>query len=123
MSHQRTSLAAFVALAMFASSAATAAPRTVDPLIAVSIMGSSESRAAACSGPAGASLCGAASPAAAAAGAAVVAQGADQSEYSGSSFGDMWPLWLGLTAVAAFWIWTFVDDDDDDDEIVEPVSP
>ena len=58
---------AFVTLSMLASSAASAAPRTIDPLVALSVFGTAESRAA---------VCAAGSQAAAAAGAAVAAQAA-----------------------------------------------
>ena len=58
---------AFVAISMLAGSAASAAPRTVDPLVALSVFGTSESRAA---------VCAAGVQAAAAAGAAVAAQAA-----------------------------------------------
>ncbi len=53
---------AFVAISMLAGTAASAAPRTVDPLVALSVFGTSESRAA---------VCAAGAQAAAAAGAAV----------------------------------------------------
>jgi hypothetical protein len=56
---------AFMALSLLASSAASAAPRTIDPLVALSVFGTSESRAA---------VCAAGANAAAAAGAAVAAQ-------------------------------------------------
>ena len=56
---------AFMALSLLASTAASAAPRTVDPLVALSVFGTSESRAA---------VCAAGANAAAAAGAAVAAQ-------------------------------------------------
>ena len=56
---------AFMALSLLASTAASAAPRTVDPLVALSVFGTSESRAA---------VCAAGASAAAAAGAAVAAQ-------------------------------------------------
>ena len=56
---------AFMALSLLASSAAAATPRPVDPLVALSVFGTSESRAA---------VCAAGASAAAAAGAAVAAQ-------------------------------------------------
>ena len=59
--------AAFVAISMLGASAASAAPRTVDPLVALSVFGTSESRAA---------VCAAGAQAAAAAGAALAAQAA-----------------------------------------------
>ena len=58
---------AFVAISILAGSAASAAPRTVDPLVALSVFGTSESRAA---------VCAAGAQAAAAAGAAMAAQAA-----------------------------------------------
>jgi hypothetical protein len=54
---------------MLASNAAAAAPRMVDPLVALSVFGTSESRAA---------VCAAGAQAAAAAGAAVAAQASGQ---------------------------------------------
>jgi hypothetical protein len=57
----------FVAISMLSASAASAAPRTVDPLVALSVFGTSESRAA---------VCAAGAQAAAAAGAALAAQAA-----------------------------------------------
>ena len=59
---------AIVAASLLASSAIAAAPRSVDPLLALSVLGTSESRAAVCAAGA--------AQAAAAAGAAVAAQGA-----------------------------------------------
>jgi len=59
--------AAFVAISMLGASAASAAPRTVDPLVALSVFGTTESRAA---------VCAAGAQAAAAAGAALAAQAA-----------------------------------------------
>ena len=61
----RSYTTAFMALSLLASTAASAAPRTVDPLVALSVFGTSESRAA---------VCAAGANAAAAAGAAVAAQ-------------------------------------------------
>ena len=58
---------AFVAISMLGASAASAAPRTVDPLVALSVFGTTESRAA---------VCAAGAQAAAAAGAALAAQAA-----------------------------------------------
>jgi len=55
--------AAFAAVSLLASSAAAAAPRSIDPLVALSVFGTSESRAAVCAAGA--------AQAAAAAGAAV----------------------------------------------------
>ena len=58
---------AFVAISMIGASAASATPRTVDPLVALSVFGTSESRAA---------VCAAGAQAATAAGAALAAQAA-----------------------------------------------
>jgi hypothetical protein len=59
----RNCTAAFAAVSLLASSAAAAAPRSIDPLVALSVFGTSESRAAVCAAGA--------AQAAAAAGAAV----------------------------------------------------
>jgi hypothetical protein len=119
---------------MLASSAASAAPRTIDPLVALSVFGTAESQAAVC----------AAGSAAAAAGAAVAAQGAQpgcvlpvvdappppvvsQPTYiepvvtRRDGIGIL-PLLLGLAALAAAAI-LLLGDDDDDDEIRIPISP
>ncbi len=127
--------AAFIAASMLASSAASAAPRTIDPLVALSVFGTAESQAAVC----------AAGSAAAAAGAAVAAQGAQpgcvlpvvdappppvvsQPTYiepavvtRRDGIGIL-PLLLGLAALAAAAI-LLLGDDDDDDEIRIPISP
>ena len=50
--------AAFAAITMFASSAASAAPRTADPLVALSVLGSAESHAAVCASGSGSPVCG-----------------------------------------------------------------
>jgi len=127
--------AAFIAASMLASSAASAAPRTIDPLVALSAFGTAESQAAVC----------AAGSAAAAAGAAVAAQGAQpgcvlpvvdaapapmveappppivEPVAVGGGIGVL-PLLLALAALAAAAI-LVLKDDDDDDEIVLPISP
>ena len=126
--------AAFIAVSMLASSAASAAPRTIDPLVALSAFGTAESQAAVC----------AAGSAAAAAGAAVAAQGAQPGcvlpvvdaapapmveappppivePVVGGGIGVL-PLLLALAALAAVAI-LVLRDDDDDDEIVLPISP
>lgn len=56
---------AFMALSLLAGSSASAAPKSIDPLVALSVFGTSESRAA---------VCAAGASAAAAAGSAVAAQ-------------------------------------------------
>lgn len=55
--------AAFVAIALLGSSAATAAPTTVDPLAVVSVFGTAESVAAVCAGSSAAATAGAATAA------------------------------------------------------------
>ena len=112
-----------VAATLFAGSAASAAPSTIDPLVALSVFGTAQSRAA---------VCGAGSAAAASATtgcvlpmAAAGAQTADQTTAppfaeSGSSIGIL-PLLLGLGALAAAAVLLLGSDDEDDIEI--PVSP
>jgi hypothetical protein len=130
---------AFAAVSLVTGSAASAAPRTVDPLLALSVFASEESRAA---------VCAAGAAAAAAAGAAVAAQAAPAApgcvlpvvdaappmvdtapppmvappvvETGGKSLGIL-PLLLGLAAITAAAL--LLLDDDDDDEIEIPVSP
>jgi hypothetical protein len=124
----RTYTAAFAVITMLASSAASGAPRTVDPLVALSVLGSSESRAAVCAFGSGAAVCSGGSMAAASAGAAVAVEAGaaqdDQMYASGATVrGSMWPLWVGLGAVAIFIAWDLLDDEDDDGEIEQPISP
>ena len=127
--------AAFIAASMLASSAASAAPRTIDPLVALSVFGTAESQAAVC----------AAGSAAAAAGAAVAAQGAQPGcvlpvvdaapppvvteapppmvvEPVATGGIGILPLLLGLAALAAAAV-LLLGDDEDDDEIQLPISP
>jgi hypothetical protein len=135
---------AFVAISMLASSAATAAPaipRTVDPLVALSVFGTSESRAA---------VCAAGAQAAAAAGAALTAQAAPAQPGCvlpvvdappppvvteavppppavapvappGGGIGAL-PLLLGLAAIVAIAA-IVLKHDDEDGEINLPISP
>lgn len=133
---------AFVAVSMLASTAATAAPRTVDPLVALSVFGTSESRAA---------VCAAGAQAAAAAGAAVAAQATGQTgcvlpvmdaapppvvtqappppptaiaplaTAGGSAVGAL-PLLLGLAAIVAVAA-LVIKNSDSDGEINLPISP
>lgn len=127
-------------LALLGSSVASAAPRTVDPLVALSVFGSSSSRAAVCAGGA---------QAAAAAGAAVAAQAGAQPGCvlpmvdaapppvaesvpmgmapvapvgSGSALG-MLPLLLGLAAIAGAAALLLAGNNDPDDDIRVPLSP
>jgi hypothetical protein len=129
---------AFVAIALLGSSAASAAPRTIDPLVALSVFGTSESRAA---------VCAAGSQAVAAAGAAVAAQAGTGSGcvlpavdaapppavaealppaappppvVAGGGIGVL-PLLLALAAIAG--AAALILDDDDDGEVNLPISP
>jgi hypothetical protein len=132
----------FVAISMLGASAASAAPRTVDPLVALSVFGTSESRAA---------VCAAGAQAAAAAGAALAAQAAPGQAgcvlpvmdaapppvvteaappppavapvavAGGSSIGAL-PLLVGLAAIVAFAA-IVLKHDDSDGEINLPISP
>ena len=130
---------AFVAASLLASSAATAAPRTVDPLVALSVLGTSESRAAVCAAGA--------AQAAAAAGAAVAAQAgspgcvlpvvdaaplppvaeapppplAAAPVVTGGGIGAL-PLLIGLAAIVAIAA-VVLKHSDSDGEINLPISP
>jgi hypothetical protein len=124
---------------MLASSAASAAPRAVDPLVALSVFGTAESRAA---------VCAAGSQAAAAAGAAVAAQAAPapgcvlpvtdapppapvtaapppapvvEPVATGGGIGIL-PLLLGLAAIAAAAA-LLLKGDNGNDQITVPISP
>lgn len=135
---------AFVGISMLAGSAASAAPRTVDPLVALSVFGTSESRAA---------VCAAGAQAAAAAGAAMAAQAATgqagcvlpvmdaapppvvteaapppppaavapMAMAGGSSIGAL-PLLVGLAAIVALAA-IVLKHDESDGEINLPISP
>ena len=132
----RNYTAAFLAFSMLASSAATAAPRTVDPLVALSVFGTAESRAA---------VCAAGAQAAAAAGTAAAAQGAAggcvlpavdappppapastevipaPAPIVASSGVAIWPLLLGLAAIAG--VAAVLLSKDSHGDIDLPVSP
>lgn len=134
---------AFVAISMLGASTASAAPRTVDPLVALSVFGTSESRAA---------VCAAGAQAAAAAGAALAAQAAPGQAgcvlpvmdaapppvvteapppppaavapvavAGGSSIGAL-PLLLGLAAIVAIAA-VVLKHNDRDGQINLPISP
>ena len=117
----KRSLSAFVAVTIFSSSAASAAPQTVDPLIALSVLGTAESHAAVC----GSGSCAGGSLAAASAGSAVATEaGAAQENASGTEVhGNMMPLWVALGAVLIGWAWIILDDNDNDGEVDLPISP
>jgi hypothetical protein len=136
----RNCSAAVAAVSLLASSAAVAAPRTVDPLVALSVFGTSESRAAVCA--AGAAQAVAAAGAAAAQAAAgpgcvlpvvdavappVVAEPAPAPAVAvapaavGGGIGAL-PLLLGLAAIAAIAA-VVLKHEDTDGEINLPISP
>ena len=138
MASIRNCTAAFAAVSLLASSAAAAAPRTVDPLVALSVFGTSESRAAVCA--AGAAQAAAAAGAAAAQAAAgtgcvlpvvdaappVVSETAPPVAVAPAAVGggvNALPLLLGLAAIAAFAAIVLVHGDEDDGEINLPISP
>jgi len=126
----------FVAMSMLAS-AASAAPRTIDPLVALSAFGTAQSAAI---------VCGSGTQAAATAGAAVAAQGqpgcvlpavdapppvvtenvpppvAVAPVVAGGGIGVL-PLLLGLAALAGAAAILLRNNGDNDGEIVIPVSP
>ena len=116
--------AAFAAITMFASSAASAAPRTADPLVALSVLGSAESHAAVCASGSGSPVCGGQSSAIPVAGsAAALETSTTQEDASGPTVrGSMWPLWISLGAVLIGWSWILLDDDEDG-EVNLPISP
>ena len=135
----RRSIGGFLALSLLASSAASAAispPPRIDPLVALSVFGTGQSRAA---------VCGAGSQAAAQAGTAMVQAGAAQANCvlpvhnaaaaapetsppasvalapsTGSSVGVL-PLLAGLTAIVVLAA-VVIKDGDNDGEINLPIS-
>lgn len=118
---------AVVAVSLLASSAAAAVPQTVDPLVALSLLGTSESRAALCAGSAaknktadeahhprarpGCVLPEIATPPAPPSPSPVVVSG---------GVGQL-PLYVGLAAVAALSV--VIRHSDSDGEINLPISP
>ena len=139
MAFVRNCTAAFAAVSLLASTAAAAAPRTVDPLVALSVFGTSESRAAVCA--AGAAQAAAAAGAAAAQAAAgpgcvlpvmdavappVVSETAPPMAVAPAAVGGgvgALPLLLGLAAVAVLAAIVLKHSDEDDGEINLPISP
>lgn len=133
----RNCATALAACAVMVGSTANAAPRTVDPLVALSVFGTSESRAAVCA--AGAQAAAAAGAAAAQAGKTgcvlpvmdavpppPTAQAAPPPAalapvVAESSVGAL-PLMLGLVAIAAF-ASVVILHNDKDGEINLPISP
>lgn len=129
--------AAFAAVSLLASSAAAAAPRSIDPLVALSVFGTSESRAAVCAaGAAQAAAAAGAAVAQAAAGpgcvlpvvdAPVVAAPAPPAEVAvapaavGGGVGAL-PLLLGLAAIVAIAA-VVLKHSDKSGQINLPISP
>ena len=104
---------AFLAITMLASSAASAAPapNRIDPLVALSMLGTAGSAAAVCGPGSGVALCPGGSMAAASAGSAVAAEAGATEAYAAqddgtTARGSMMPLWVALGAVFAGWLWT-----------------
>ena len=132
---------AFIAVSMLASSAATAAPRVVDPLVALSVFGTQESRSAVCAaGSAAAAAAGTAAAAQAGAAPGCVLPAVDAPPpvavvepappvavvepvaVGGGGIGVL-PLLLGLAAIAAAVALLAKGGGNDNDEIIVPVSP
>lgn len=129
------------AAALLSSQAAIAAPTArapaVDPLVALSVFGTAQSRAAVCAAGASAAAAGAAVASAAQApapGCLLPLQATPTPPPAttevvppplppepGKSIGTL-PLLLGLVAIAALAAWLLLDDDDDDGELI-PISP
>jgi hypothetical protein len=119
----RNFTSAFLAVTMLASSAASAAPAPsqIEPLVALSLLGTAGSRAAVC-GPG----CSAGSMATVSAGSAVAATaGTAQDPYDATATarGSMMPLWVSLGVVLAGWAWILLDNNDDNNEVDLPESP
>ena len=141
MASIRNCTAAFAAVSLVASSAAAAAPRTVDPLVALSVFGTSESRAAVCAAGAAQAVAAANAAAAqavagpgcvlpvvdAAAAPPVVTEPAPAPAVAvapaavGGGIGAL-PLLLGLAAIAGIAA-VLLMNDDSDGEINLPISP
>ena len=140
MASIRNCIAAFAAVSLLAGSAAAAAPRTIDPLVALSVFGTSESRAAVCAaGAAQAAVAAGAAAAQASAGPGCVLPVVDAAVAPpiepapppvaavtpaavGGGVGAL-PLLLGLAAIAALAAVVLVHSDEDDGEIILPISP
>lgn len=132
----RNFTSALLAVTMLATPAAGAAPAPasasapaqVDPMVALSVMGTAESRAALCAPGSGVAICPGVSMAAASAG-SVVAAGAGAAQdppiydETRATRGSMMPLWIALAVVLAGWAWIILDDDDEDDDVDLPESP
>jgi hypothetical protein len=129
----------FVVFSMLASTSAAAAARTVDPLVALSVFGTSQSRAAVCS--AGAQAAAVASVAIAAQTSAskscvlpvvdapspvaneTLPQSLAAAPAPGVGTVGAFPLLLGLTAIAAAAATFLIFDDEKDGRINLPISP
>ena len=129
--------AAFVVMSLLCSSTAHASPTRIDPLVALSVFGTAESRAAVCAAGAAAAAAGAAVASQAGAGPGCVLPAVDAppppavteavpppvaaAPVASSGIGVL-PLLLGLAAIAAFAA-LVLNDDDDDGEVNLPISP
>ena len=141
MASGRNLTAAFAAVSLMAGSAASAAPRSIDPLVALSVFGTSESRAAVCTAgatqaaaAAGAAMAQAAGtqpgcvlPVVDAAPAPVMAEPAPPPAAAvapaavGGGIGAL-PLLLGLAAIVAVAA-VVLSKSDKDGQINLPISP
>ena len=109
----RNYTSAILAIAMLASSAASAAPapNKIDPYVALSLLSTAGSPAAG-------------SMAAVSAGSAVIVEAdATQDPYDATAHGSMMPLWVALGVVFAGWAWFALDNNGNNNGNGSPISP
>lgn len=117
---------AVVAVSLLASSAAAAVPHTIDPLVALSVLGTSESRAALCAGRAAkpeaakAAHTDARHPCVVPKGGSSPASPQARPLVAAGGVGPL-PLYVGLAAVVTLAI--VIKHSDSDGEINLPISP
>jgi hypothetical protein len=117
---------AVVAVSLLASSAGAAVPHTVDPLVALSVLGTSESRAALCAGGAAKTKAAKAvhtddrPPCMLPKGSALHASPPARPLVAAGGIGPL-PLYVGLAAVVSLAV--IIKHSDSDGEINLPISP